>query len=401
MNCLPDEILRAKLDNELGETERSEAKRHLDLCEECRRRMEGISRRIEEAGQWLSALSADAPPEVTDPSGAFTRFRARLSSESVSAPPRRNVVAGFFSRHPVPAWGGAAVVALIILLVTLAPARSWAQKVLAMLRVEKVTVVPVDFNVTPGSDTQALVRQVISNDVTVTLSAGKPQIVTDASQASKLAGFPIRVLNGSDSAPRIGVTGEQAYVMTLDQSRLQEILNSLGRPDLQIPSSVNGEAIAVHIPKSVFLRYGNCPARRERGMPGASGAPGPNSAPARAGSCISLAEVPSPVVSVPPGLNINQLFQIALEAAGMSPQEAQAFCQTVDWKSTLVVPIPRRASSYVEEEVDGVEGDLIVGPTRQGRPPEFALIWIKDGIIYSIHGYGDPQRALALAGSLS
>ncbi|MGH9352067.1 MAG: anti-sigma factor family protein [Terriglobia bacterium] len=398
MNCLSDEVLRAKLDHELGETKRMEAAQHLATCEPCRKRLEQMSRAsgaVARSLAELTPLAPLAPAEASDPARALSRFQARLDSEA-AIPPRGGLLANIFSRHPMPAWSAAAIAVIAVILVTFAPARSLGQRVLAMLRVQKVTVVPVDFNVSPGPDTEALIRQVISNDVTVTLSPGKPQVVADAAQASALAGFQVRLSTNGPGAPHIGVVGEQAYTMALDQNRLQAILNSFGRNDLQIPASVSGQTIAVHIPKSAIIRYGNCPAERH----GANTAGDQRSAQAAGAGCIMLVEAPSPIVSVPPDLNVNQLFQIGLEAAGMSPQEAQAFCQTVDWKSTLVVPIPSRASSYVEETVDGVQGDLIVGSSFHGRPAEFELIWVKNGVIYSIHGFGDSRQALALAGSL-
>lgn len=394
MNCLADENLRDLIDREIGEAERLEAERHIASCAECRKRRERVARESEEVTQSLLALEAEG---AGDPRRALARFHARLRSEAAGAPRKRNFMAAFVYAHPIPAGSMMALAALVLVLVTFAPGRSWAQRVLAMLRVQKVTVVPVDFNFTSSRDTQSLIRQVISSDVTVTLSAGKPTAVTDASEASKLTGFPVRVMTGGQGAPQIAVAGEQAYLMTLDQNRLQAILDSFGRTDLQVPASINGQTIAVHIPKAAFLRYGNCAAHRSSANPAES----QQNTPAGGSNCVMLAEVPSPVVSVPPNLNINQLFEIALEAAGMSPQQAQAFCQTVDWKSTLVVPIPSRAASSVQEEVDGVEGNLIIGRSFHGRPAEFALIWVKNGIIYSIHGFGDPQQALDLASSLS
>ncbi|MGH9407190.1 MAG: anti-sigma factor family protein [Terriglobia bacterium] len=393
MNCLSDELIRGLVDHEVDESERKEAERHLGGCAKCRARMERIAHESEAVGRALAAL---APAEVREARQPLERFQMRIAEQEALPPERPNLLVRWFSAHPIPAWGVAAVTALIIVLITLAPARSWAQRVLAMLRVENVTVVPVDLNFTPNSDTQALVRQLISNDVTVTLSAGKPQLLSDVSQASQIAGFPVRTITSLGNAPKIGVTGEQAYVMTLDQARLQSILNSFGRTDLHVPAAANGQTVAVHIAKSAFLRWGNC-AEHHAGP----GAVPQQSAPSSGGSCVMLAEVPSPIVSIPPDLNVSQLFQVALEAAGMTPQEAQAFCATVDWKSTLVIPIPRRVSSYVEEQVDGVEGDLVMGPSYHGRPPEFDLIWVKNGIVYSLHGYGGPDQALALASSLS
>jgi anti-sigma factor RsiW len=393
MKCLNDQVLRALIDREVPGPEREAASRHVEQCGDCRARLEQMSRATAETAKALASL---APKKTVEAPQAFDRFQARLASDG-DVPVRSGFLRGFFSGHPLPAWGGVATVALIIVLVTFAPAQSWTQRVLAMLRVERVTIVPLDLKFDKNSDTQALVRKVISNDVTVTLSAGKPQFVPDASRATQMAGFPVRTLGGMEEAPKIGVVGEQSYIMKLDQSRLQAIIDSLGKSDVQVPKSVDGQEIAVHVPKSVFLRYGNCPEKHAGKKPGAQD-PGPATGSA---GCIMFAEVPSPIVSVPPELNVEQLLQVALQAGGMSPEEARTFSSKVDWKSTLVVPIPRRASSYSEEPVDGVTGKLIMSKGFHGHSQEYTLIWVKDGIVYSIHGSGGPDKAKALAKALS
>ncbi|HEX5410499.1 MAG TPA: hypothetical protein VFZ27_01415 [Terriglobia bacterium] len=393
MKCLTDQTLRALIDQESPNLEREDANRHLAQCADCRSRLQRMSRETVQTGDILASL---APRKLTEPAPAFDRFQARLASEG-NAPARPRFLRGFFSVHPLPAWGALATTALIVVLVMFAPARSWTQHVLAMLRVEKVTVVPLDLKFDKNSDTQELVRKVISDEVTVTLSAGKPQFVGDASQATQMAGFPVRTFTDVKESPKIGVVGEQSYVMKLDQSRLQAIVDSIGKTDLQVPESINGQMIAVHIPKSVFLRYGNCPEKHTGSKAGSED----QKKPSDSSGCVMFAEVPSPVVSVPHELNVPQLFQIALQAGGMSPEEARTFASKLDWKSTLVVPIPRRASSYSEEQVDGVTGKLITGRQSRGQPPEYTLIWVKKGIIYSIHGSGGPEQARALAKTLS
>lgn len=403
MSCLSDEVLRAQLDNELSEAERRSAGEHLAACAACRQRLETIFRASEAVAQSLGALSPRGSLASEQSAGldrAVAKFQARLDQEAAAPPKPRSAIVSIFLRHPMPAWGATAIAALVIIMAALAPARSLGQRVLAMLRIEKVAVVPVDFNLSPGPNTQALVRQVISSDITVTLSPGKPQTAANAAQASTMAGFQVRISptgpNG-EGAPRIGVLGEQSYVMTLDQSRLQGILDSLGRNNLQLPASINGQTIAVHIPKMALIRYGACPSQRHQD-PGSAEEPAPG-ANAQSG-CTTLIEAPSPIVSVPPDLNVNQLVEVGLEAAGMSPAQASSVSHSIDWKSTLAVPIPTRVSSYVKESVDGVEGDLILSNGARGRPAEYELIWVKNGVIYSIHGYGDSNRALALAGSL-
>jgi hypothetical protein len=117
-------------------------------------------------------------------------------------------------------------------------------------------------------------------------------------------------------------------------------------------------------------------------------------------NCIALGQVPSPTVTVPPNVNIADLAQAGLQLAGMSAGEARSFTQTVDWSSTLVIPVPRNITSYQKLPVDGVEGTLIETDGRSGRSPRYALLWVKKGIIYSIHGRGSVDQALLLASSL-
>jgi hypothetical protein len=357
--------------------------------------MQKIAHESQTVAEAISVLqsSASTPKETEQ---AWRRFQAQQASEDVSWRPG-NALFALFLRHPAPAWSAATITALVLILVSFAPARSVAQRVLAMLRVQKIAVVPIDLPVNPGPNTLTTIRRLISDRIVVTLSPGKPQIVTSATQASQLAGFPVRVLHGRSDAPQFAVMGEQAFVMTLERARLQQIVDDLGRSDLQIPDSVDGKTLAVHIPKGVFARYGNCSARR----PGENPAQGPPSFPAKkAPSCLVFAQIPSPIVSVPPDLNVSQLAELGLEAAGMSPQEAEAFCQTVDWTSTLVIPIPEQASNYEKEAVDGAEGTLISHTSSDGRFTHYTLIWVKKGVIYSIIGSGDPGNAIALANSL-
>ncbi|HTV55821.1 MAG TPA: zf-HC2 domain-containing protein [Terriglobia bacterium] len=390
MNCLSDGQLRAKIDDELSQQELIDLDRHLSSCGRCRQRLGAAAAEAERIGQMLSTLDP-ADGFAKDSQTALLGFQARQASAPVHAGFRRTLSSVFYA-HPFPAWGAAAMTTLIVILAVFAPARSLAQRVLDMLRVQRVAVVPVSLSAMPGRNTVETVSRILSDQVVVTLSPGKPQAVASASQASQLAGFQVRMLTGQSEAPQIFVQGERAFVMTLNQSRLQEVLSALGRPDLEIPPSVDGSTIAVHIPKAVYVQYGNCPHHTSQG--------GPPQASAAMG-CTAIVQVPSPTVSVPPGLNIDQLAEIALQAAGMTAEEAEAFCQTVDWSSTLVVPIPSGVTSSMQVSVDGVEGTLITHTPRNGHPAGYDLIWVKNGIMYSIWGFGSAESALGVAGSLS
>jgi Na+/H+ antiporter NhaB len=99
-------------------------------------------------------------------------------------------------------------------------------------------------------------------------------------------------------------------------------------------------------------------------------------------------------------LNIAQLAQIGLEFTGMTSEQAAAFTQTVDWTSTLVIPLPKNAATYQQVTVDGVTGTLIQR-TPAAEEPQYALLWVKNGIIYAISSLGsNSQQAVQIANSL-
>lgn len=225
---------------------------------------------------------------------------------------------------------------------------------------------------------------------------GNPVDAADANQASQLTGFNIRVPQNLTPS-RISVMNGSDFTITVDRAKAQALLNEAGRSDLVLPDSIDGAQIAVTIPNSVSVDFGTCP-------PPSSDGDGPNlnhngSAGRLYADCIILAELPSPTVSAPASVDVAQLAQIALEFSGMNSDQAKAFTDTVDWTSTLVVPIPKNAASYEQVSVDGVTGTLIQRPSDDA--PQFLLLWVKNGIIYAIGGLGsNSQQALQIANSL-
>jgi hypothetical protein len=392
MNCPKDGILRAKLDGQLAEEESQAADRHLAACAACRLKMETLSANADRVRTALATLAPGPHEGFTEPPFAFARFQAQDAEA-----PQASIFGRLFSARLRPVWAAAGLLAVLVACFSFAPARSWAQRVLAMLRVQKIAVVPIDTQalegVQAGNETGKMIGQFISDNIVVTEHSGQPQIAADAPQANQLAGFQVRLLAARSDAPKITVQGEQGFQMTLNQERLQGILDEFGRSDLQLPSSIDGALVAVHIPKSVMAIYGQCP------QPGKDNSQNPPKVSDLTG-CVTLLQVPSPTVSVPPELNVQQLATLALQAAGMSAQDAQAFCETVDWTSTLVLPIPRDAGSYETTNVDGVQGTLITLRGWGQGMPGYSLLWVKSGIIYSLNGFGSAEQAVPLADSL-
>ncbi|MGA3087042.1 MAG: zf-HC2 domain-containing protein [Terriglobales bacterium] len=407
MTCVDDGILRARLDGELAQTEMTAVDQHLASCTDCRMRFETLSSATARIADWLSGLNPAGDTAAINPVVAYAQFGSRFGT---IAEPHASWIGRLFVPRWRPAWGLAAGAVAVAILLGVNPVRTWAQRMLAMLRVEKIAVVTIDPSTlaTSGeSDSRPykLINQFIADNVVVTLDPGRPEVVSSLTQAAELTGRPLETLGRLGAPQSIEVNGETAFQMTINRDRIETLLDEVGRSDIRIPESANGALITVHIPKTVFLTYGDCPVRHRHAI---SDAPSraeviaerkmDRMASASTNNCTYFIQAPSPTVGVPAEVNMPEIAQAALQLAGMNSTEARAFCQTVDWSSTLVVPIPRNTSSYQIVTVDEVEGTLITETLSQGN--RYSLLWVKNGVIHSLAGHGNASDALTLAASL-
>lgn len=279
--------------------------------------------------------------------------------------------------------------------------RNLALKSLRSLRMQKVQAVNADFS--PYVDANAnptlhqMVTQMISDKVQVEVNE-EDQPVTDVAGANKLAGFDVLLLGARKDAPTLVVGGSHKIAVTVDRSRLQAIATEAGHPDLVLPQSLDGATVGVQVPRSVQVQYGTCPGPTNASQVVADNITGPSPTTTQFSDCVRLREGPSPIVNVPAGLDVGGLAQIGLETAGMTPNQASDFLHTIDWKATLTLSVPRSLRSYEVVKVNGTNGTLLSMAGRRG--PGYALIWTKNGLVYSLIGFGDSSQAVALADSL-
>ena len=270
------------------------------------------------------------------------------------------------------------------------------------LRVQKVQAVNVDLSsfTDPNANPtlHQMVTQMISDKVVTTVNE-PDQPVPDAASASQLAGFHAQLPSARKETPKLVVAGRHAMNLTVDRTRLQAIFDEAGHGELVLPQSLDGAAVAVEIPRAVEAEYGTCPRPGNATNAIASNlTTGPPPVATQYSDCVRLREGPSPMVNVPNGLDVGHLAEIGLEVAGMSASQAHDFLQTVDWKSTLTLAVPRFLRSYQSVKVAGTHGTLLSMAGRRG--PGYTLIWVGNGIVYSLIGFGDSSQAVELADSL-
>jgi len=377
MNCLSESVLRAYHDGELTRASGAEAEAHLSVCARCREQLKKISEVAGLVQSRLDLLDASDSGAPIDPHAALASFRAQYGDDEERAP----ILQRLLERRWRPAWALGALGAILLVSLAFPLGRGLAQRILATLRVERVQ--PVRFDTTSFDENgplQRMLSQLISDKVVI-ITDEKSQKAATLAEASQLAGFHVRVPRGLPDTPQFNVEGQHAFRTTIDRARLQDILDQSGRPDLLLPATIDGETISFQALRGVRVLYGECAG---------------HSPPIF--NCTMLVEAPSPVVNVPADLNLEQLAEIGLQLAGMSAAQAREFCQTVDWKSTLVLPITPAVRSYETVTVDGVQGTLMTPADRRG--PRSVVIWVKDGIIYFLAVPGGSSEAIALADSL-
>ncbi len=387
---LNDDTLRAFLDDELEPKRAAEVEAHLSGCEDCAKRLGEIRARSMRVAATLSAADDSTSGS---PKAAFDRLRPRL----VEASPKRTLS---WRRRARMAWAPAALVLALAAALTVPSVRVWAGEFLGLFRVQHVTVLPVDITrLSALSEDQPLtsrLSQLLSSSVTMTREAGEPQAAQDAAQAGQMAGFEVRLPTNREDTPVLVVQSGEAFDIHIDRARAQSLIEAAGFAGLELPPSIDGATVSIDIPTGVTAGYGDCPALQEALSEGsdATGSPGRQYI-----NCIMLAEMPSPTVSTPPDMDVQQLAELGLQFTGMTAEQAHQYSQTVDWTSTLVIPIPRNGASYQKVAVDGATGYLIQRPTDDA--PQFALVWVKDGIIYAIGGLGNnAQEALDMADAM-
>jgi len=388
---LSDGDIRTYADGEAAAETAEKVRLHLERCLRCRRRAARLASRAESVGQQLRCLSLLPGEETAAVDRAFARFRVQYLTKEMNS-----MFEKIFSRQHRLAWVGLAVVLILAAALVFPPVRAIANSFLGLFRVEQVAVVPVNPGDLPeqlGSSSQF--EHLIADDVQVE-EIGEVVTVEDAEAASRLAGIPVRLPTGLEGARELKVQPGTRISLRVDLAKIRALLREVGMEEIQLPDQLDGALVTMDLSRAVTASYGACAlvgeTVREPGFD-------PDDSALRRPDCTTLVQMESPAINAPPGLDIAGLGEAFLIALGMTPEEARAFSQQVDWTTTLVVPIPRFGVEYQEVSVDGVTGTFIQ-QHLEGDAAQYMLVWIKDGVLYALTGSGNNSTAMQIAGSL-
>lgn len=294
-----------------------------------------------------------------------------------------------FAKRPF--WAILGVVVILAIALSLTPVRAWASSFLGLFRVQQVEVIPFDPSAIEGvhdrfEGNQEFAREFLKDNMEFT-EGGEAQQVASADEAAAMAGFTprlpaVQLANGSTE---LWVKPGMVAEFTIDQPALQELMNAVD-VDVQLPESVDGKVVNVDVGNAVLSVFGECPLEDEQQVDEAA-----------LENCTAMLQMPSPTINTPDELNTAELGKAMLQFLGFSEEEAQSYSSKIDWTSTLLIPVPQgEGISYSEVSVDGVNGTMFT----EEEHGEYMLLWVKDGMVYAVHGTGGYEEALVIVESL-
>ena len=320
--------------------------------------------------KFLYGLHSDPPAEFADK----LRTRLRHQEETTRIKVGRRLT-----------WraGAAAAAAILAGVLLMFPAvRASAQAFLDLFRVINFTAVPVD---------PARVRRLFSEDLGLQqLIGGRVEKLADPGAAQQFAtpelagaavGFRVRLPEDVPTGvvmTKIEVKGERALRVTGDTTRLQQLLDALEIRDLSVPETLDGQTATFRMPQLVHLTYTAGDAQMD------------------------FFQGRSPEVSLPVGVDLPRLGEIGLRVLGLERGEAYRLAQAIDWRSTLVVPVPALTTAFRQVDVQGNRALLMrsVSTSQGNEVASNLLVWSEAGYVYGMTGRVGMSAMLQMANSL-
>lgn len=299
----------------------------------------------------LAPGPADAP---APPAKALARLK-----QSIESPEKAAAVPGQRSRNMKSnrrwAVAGLATVLGLALLMMLPSVRAAANDFLGLFRVEKFA--PISVSPEQIAVLQQLEETGLNPGEFVSVDEpGEPQAVASLDEAESLTGIRARTVDFGAAPPAVYVMDGSSGYLNVDLEGARAIMSAAGADPTLLPDSLNGARVDFSMSPSVQQVWSD-------------------------GTV--LVQGPSPVVTYPPGIDPTVMGQALLQVLGMDPAEAAQVAQTIDWTSTMLLPIPTQFATYSEVRVDGVSGVML---TPVDGSSEAGLIWQKGGEIYMLSG---------------
>lgn len=356
--CYDVGALRAYLDRELPEDELDAVARHLDGCAPC-------------AEQTSDLLALDAHTHellrdggsVPDVDAALQHLHQRLEPTPLRVGYKRTRIARVRGRRSAIAAAVAAALALSLLVPGI---RAAADSLLQVFRANSVVYITISpQRVQELENLQAYQSTLFLSPPQQIGGKAAPQQVSSPQQADALTGVTTQEPTTFSTPPdstTYSVLQRTSYQFQVNVQTLRQILSTLNVTDVTIPDSLGSQPIAVTLPAAVRTQFQGSDYE------------------------MTLIEGTTPTATLPPGVDMAQLGQAALEVLGMPADQAKGLSKQIDWASTLIFPFPAGVSGIQKVSVNGVTGVLVGTDTNASN--EYMLYWQQGDRFYVLQATG-------------
>ncbi|MBN1429505.1 MAG: hypothetical protein JXB07_14115 [Anaerolineae bacterium] len=275
---------------------------------------------------------------------------------------------------------GIAAVVLLVGLLAWTPVGVLASDFLSIFRVERFVVVGIDPQ-RVDQVLQAMDQDGFFGKSEVLESGGEPTQVTSLAEAVPLVGFqPLQAAPVFGEPTNILVEHRSVIRFVPDVATLHEIFTMVNLDPELVPENIDGKPFDITVPTGIAATY--------HALDGLG--------------TYTLIEMPAPTITVPEGVDIEALGGAMLQLLGLTPGEAEQLSNTIDWTTTLVLPIPTDMLSNIREiDIRGTKGVMFQNDIEDQANHEAAFMWEQNGRLYILSGMGvSTDNVLSFADSL-
>jgi hypothetical protein len=273
--------------------------------------------------------------------------------------------------------------AAVVVLFAMPAMRAYAESFLAMFRVANFVGVRMDTR-TLQDDARAVdLSRLLGEQVQFVQDPGRPVNVTSVAAASAAAHFTVAEPTDIPRETRhteIAVQGAGVVRITADSERLRDLLDALNIRDLAVPQDLDGKVAVVRTGPVVRLGYS------VRGL------------------SFNVLQTTTPDIALPGGIDLAQLGEMALRISGMPRIDAHRFAQTIDWHSTVLVPVPPNAEQFRQVDVNGHQGLMVqsipLGTPERSQRRLSSLLWSTGSRVFAVQGTVPGGDVLQIANSI-
>ena len=314
---------------------------------------------------WLNALRSDPPAQFSE------GLRDRLRAEP--APDQRELRS---LKRLLPVAAGVVVVAALF---AVPAVRASAASLLARFRVVNFIAVPVEPMRFEALQAPPLdLKSLIGENVQVLQDPGPPVPVASLEQAGAAAGMEVQLpqwLPADAQVVEMTVTGELEVRVIANPTRLEEVLEALSIRDVRVPAGLNGKSVTIRVPPIVMVRF-------EHG-----------------GRRTRLLQARPPEVILPADVDLAALGEIGLRILGLPADDARHFAGVIDWRTTLVFPLPTTAHSFRQVDIAG-HGGVAVEHQPAGQARTNSVLWTSGDRVFGLTSLQEMEQVLAMANSV-